>query len=83
MSTGSSLLTPADLPQFVDKVADKYICPVCGTVLRNAMQLQCGHQICEPCIDPLFGESEVASCPVKFDEECEKPFSRKEVNDLL
>lgn len=82
-SLGANMLSQSsDLPEFVNKVAEKYICCVCGTVLRNAMQLQCGHQICESCIDPLFGENDEATCPVMSDEECEQPFSKKEVNGL-
>ncbi|XP_062609235.1 TNF receptor-associated factor 3-like [Saccostrea cucullata] len=78
-SLGSSLLTSTELPHFVEKLPPKYVCPVCNFVLRNAMQLQCGHQICEPCIDPLFGEDETATCPVNTDEECEEPFTKNEV----
>ena len=72
-------LSAAEIPQFVDKLQEKYVCPVCNSVLRNAMQLQCGHKICEICIDPLFGENTKASCPVKTDEECEDSFSKNEV----
>nr|XP_022330856.1 TNF receptor-associated factor 3-like isoform X2 [Crassostrea virginica] len=72
-------LSAAEIPQFVNKLQDKYVCPVCNSVLRNAMQLQCGHQICETCIDPLFGENTKASCPVRTDEECEDSFSKNEI----
>ena len=72
-------LSAVEIPQFVDKLQKKYVCPVCNSVLRNAMQLQCGHQICETCIDPLFGENTKATCPVKTDEECEDSFSKNEV----
>lgn len=82
VSLGANLLT-AELLQFVHKLADKYVCPVCKLVLRNAMQLPCGHQICEPCIDTLFGESDNATCPVKDDEYCEEPFPKNQVNKLL
>nr|XP_022333101.1 TNF receptor-associated factor 3-like isoform X1 [Crassostrea virginica]XP_022333102.1 TNF receptor-associated factor 3-like isoform X1 [Crassostrea virginica] len=83
METSPASLNPslsaAEIPQFVDKLQEKYVCPVCNSVLRNAMQLQCGHQICEICIDPLFGENTKASCPVKTDEECEDSFSKNEI----
>lgn len=82
VSPAASLFT-AELPQFVYKLNDKYVCPVCKLVLRNAMQLPCGHQICELCIDMLFGESDNATCPVKDDEECEQPFPKNQVNKLL
>lgn len=82
VSPVASLFT-AELPQFVYKLNDKYVCPVCKLVLRNAMQLPCGHQICELCIDMLFGESDNATCPVKDDEECEQPFPKNQVNKLL
>lgn len=71
----------AELPHFVNILPDKYVCPVCKLVLRNAMQLPCGHQICEPCIDMLFGESDNATCPVKDDEICEQPFPRNQVKN--
>lgn len=79
VSLGANLLT-AELPQFVHKLTDKYVCPVCKLVLRNAMQLPCGHQICEPCIDLLFGESDNATCPVKDDEYCEEPFPKNQIH---
>ncbi|XP_062576865.1 TNF receptor-associated factor 3-like, partial [Saccostrea cucullata] len=78
-SLGSFLSTSTKLPHFVEKPPPKYVCPVCNFVLRNAMQLQCGHQICESCIDPLLGENQKATCPVNTDEECEEPFTKNEV----
>ena len=50
-------------PVFVD-VDDKYICPACNKVLQNPMQTECGHRICEPCLDDLLTQTDSAKCPV-------------------
>lgn len=47
------------------------------------MQLLCGYQICEFCIDTFFGESDNVICFVKDDEYCEQLFLKNQVNKLL
>lgn len=72
-----------ELSQFVYKLMDKYVCSVCKFVLRNVMQLSCGYQICEFCIDTFFGESDNVICFVKDDEYCEELFLKNQVNKLF
>jgi len=31
----------------------KLLCPSCGYVLRDAMQLDCGHHYCEACLSNM------------------------------
>ena len=42
------------LPDFVDKVEDKYLCSVCANVLQQPMQTQCGHRLCKTCCVDLL-----------------------------
>lgn len=38
--------------EFVKPIEDKYVCPICRTVLQDAMQTECGHRFCSSCIEP-------------------------------
>ncbi|XP_067052825.1 TNF receptor-associated factor 4-like isoform X2 [Acropora muricata] len=54
--------------EFVNKVEDDLICPICHLPLKKAVQtMQCGHRFCKACIDSHFASQETAgestSCP--------------------
>ncbi len=34
---------------------EKYLCPECSLLLRDAVQPSCGHWLCETCAEQLFG----------------------------
>ena len=38
-----------------EPVDNKYMCPVCLCVMRDAMQTSCGHRFCKPCITRVAG----------------------------
>lgn len=75
--SGSYLPAPTDSPEFVSLGLPNR-CPQCQGVLRHAMQLACGHHVCQnPCLDQLFGESEVILCEF---EDCGYEISKAQVN---
>ncbi|KAK3093913.1 hypothetical protein FSP39_021708 [Pinctada imbricata] len=79
-SMESSMRSPNDIhvPEFID-LPKGYVCIICASVLRNAMQLPCGHLLCEtPCVDVLFDNKEEATCPIR-EEDCLEPFKKREV----
>ncbi|XP_053384329.1 TNF receptor-associated factor 6-like [Mercenaria mercenaria] len=52
----------------------KYVCPVCLTVMKDAVQTSCGHRFCETCIRKVANRSGMCKCPVDntwFDTEFE------------
>ncbi|XP_015778038.1 PREDICTED: TNF receptor-associated factor 4-like [Acropora digitifera] len=54
--------------EFVNKVEDDLICPICHLPLKKAVQtMQCGHRFCKACIDSHFASQKTAgestSCP--------------------
>ena len=71
--------TPEDIPQFVRMDLTNYTCPVCRNILRDCLQLPCGHKVCgDPCIQQLFPDSlSDGTCPIN-DEDC-FPFPKTEV----
>ena len=71
--------TPSETPEFVNKnIIDIYKCPVTGDILRDCVQLPCGHKVSGPSVDDLFlNDSEEGICPIN-DEDC-FPFGRHEV----
>ncbi len=46
---GSMLLDEND-----GAILEKYNCPQCKQLLRNAVQPSCGHRLCEECAQGLF-----------------------------
>lgn len=38
-----------------EAVETKFICPVCLSVMREAMQTSCGHRFCKVCITRVTG----------------------------
>ncbi|XP_071159830.1 TNF receptor-associated factor 3-like [Mytilus edulis] len=78
MSSRSIISTPAETPEFVELDLRNNSCPICNNVLRDCVQLPCGHKTCESCIDQLFNNSiSEGTCPVN-DEDC-FAFSRSSV----
>ncbi|PVD37606.1 hypothetical protein C0Q70_00202 [Pomacea canaliculata] len=47
-----------------EPIDPKYSCPVCLTVMRNAMQTVCGHRFCRSCILRVIGDRQWGKCPV-------------------
>ena len=79
MSSRSIISTPAETPEFVELDLRNNSCPICHNVLRDCVQLPCGHKTCESCIDQLFTNSiSEGICPVN-DEDC-FAFSRSDVS---
>ena len=38
---------------FVEELHSRYECPICCLVLREPLQLQCGHRFCQTCFEKL------------------------------
>ena len=69
-SLRSIIPTPRDNPEFVELDLRHYTCPVCNNVLKDCVQLPCGHKVCETCVDTLFTDSSLdGQCPIN-DEDC-------------
>ncbi|XP_052057910.1 TNF receptor-associated factor 3-like [Mytilus californianus] len=78
ISSRSIISTPVEIPEFVEIDLRNNSCPICRNVLRDCVQLPCGHKTCESCIDQLFNNSiSEGTCPVN-DEDCFS-FSRNDV----
>ncbi|XP_033733796.1 TNF receptor-associated factor 3-like isoform X2 [Pecten maximus] len=75
LSLSSSLGTPEDTPEFVQLDPSCY-CVHCKLVVREALQLLCGHHVCLLCLDPLFGDEDVKICSV---DDCGYQISKSEV----
>ncbi|KAK7111855.1 TNF receptor-associated factor 6-like [Littorina saxatilis] len=45
-------------------VDNKYICPICLSVMCDAMQTVCGHRFCKSCITRVAGDRPWGRCPV-------------------
>ncbi|XP_074618714.1 TNF receptor-associated factor 4-like [Acropora palmata] len=55
--------------EFVDKVEDDLLCPICHLPLKEVIQTrQCGHRLCRACIDSHLARQETdgqqITCPV-------------------
>lgn len=74
--------TPRDTPDFVQEDLTQYKCPVSFDILRDCVQLPCGHKVCAHCVDRLFPDSiSDGQCPVN-EEDC-FPFQKNEVQYYL
>ncbi|XP_060063095.1 TNF receptor-associated factor 3-like [Ylistrum balloti] len=76
LSLSSSIETPGDTPEFVHLDPSCH-CIHCKLVVRDALQLICGHHVCKRCLNPLFGDQEHKRCP-EF-EDCGYDISKAEV----
>lgn len=61
--------TPPGHPDFVE-VDSKYMCVLCNNVLQDAVQTQCGHRLCQPCVDTYLQDHQPRPCPYQ-EEFCE------------
>lgn len=61
--------TPPGHPEFVG-VDSKYVCVLCNNVLQDAVQTQCGHRLCQPCVDTYLQDGQPRPCPYQ-EEFCE------------
>ena len=52
-----------DEPQFVEKVSDDLMCPICLTLLQEPQQTNCGHEFCRECVRPLM-RGGTLTCPI-------------------
>ena len=54
------------IDSFVDRAAAKeFECAICTEVLRDAMVLPCGHELCTVCVDSLSSRgSQTCVCPL-------------------
>ena len=50
-------------PEFVEKVSDDLVCPVCRTLLQEPQQTDCGHDFCRDCVRHLMKDGKL-TCPV-------------------
>ena len=50
-------IIPLDSYIFIDnnkEQVDKYQCPKCENILRDAVQTSCGHWLCQGCAEEMF-----------------------------
>ena len=53
------------LPEFIGRLEDKYLCPVCQNVLQQPLQTECGHRLCKACVLELCQKRAApVRCPV-------------------
>ena len=52
-----------DEPQFVEKVKDDLMCPICHMLLQDPQQTNCGHEFCRKCVRPLM-RGGTLTCPI-------------------
>ena len=52
-----------DEPQFVEKVSDDLMCPICLMLLQEPQQTNCGHEFCRECVRPLM-RGGTLTCPI-------------------
>ena len=53
----STLTTSVDFSIFIDNnktQLEKYQCPKCQYILRDAVQTSCGHWLCQGCAEEMF-----------------------------
>ncbi|XP_019860774.1 PREDICTED: TNF receptor-associated factor 3-like [Amphimedon queenslandica] len=41
---------------------EKYVCPKCDGILRDAVQTSCGHWLCNDCAEEIFDKKETTPC---------------------
>ncbi|XP_055879886.1 TNF receptor-associated factor 3-like [Biomphalaria glabrata] len=61
-------LVPEDDPILVNP-DPKYFCPVHGGLLREAVQTECGHRLCQACVGLYLGSDKKKRCPAN-EEDC-------------
>ncbi|XP_067681954.1 TNF receptor-associated factor 3-like isoform X2 [Haliotis asinina] len=66
------------IPNFVH-LEERFKCPVCLEVLKNAVQTSCGHRMCEECSLTIFAKGEPAQCPASDPEEPCEPIYKKQL----
>jgi uncharacterized paraquat-inducible protein A len=54
-------------------VGSAYLCGICTLILRDPVQLNCGHRQCKSCVESKI-EGEKIKCP-----ECQEETNQKEV----
>ena len=53
----STLITSVNSSVFIDnnrEELEKYQCPKCQYILRDAVQTSCGHWLCQGCAEEMF-----------------------------
>ena len=55
---------PVDIVIFKNKdVFNRYRCPKCDSLLREAVQLSCGDRLCKSCADEVIARHASPVCP--------------------
>ena len=65
-----------DIPREVFKDSeslDRYSCVKCDSLLRDPVQLGCGHRVCKLCADELIANKTTPQCP-----ECDDDISEED-----
>ena len=64
----NSVLAPREIFKESESL-DRYSCIKCNTLLRDPVQLSCGHRVCKQCADELIDNAETTPlCPDCGDE---------------
>lgn len=50
--------------RYVRELDEMYYCVYCKNVLQDPCQLQCGHRVCQKCVDPLLHSNDASGKPV-------------------
>ncbi|XP_019852876.1 PREDICTED: TNF receptor-associated factor 3-like isoform X1 [Amphimedon queenslandica] len=92
----SRVLMKSDLLTENNKdILEKYVCPKCDGILRDAVQTSCGHWLCHGCAEEIFDKKETATpycprtdCGEELTTEEGRPFFpdrfvRKEINRFI
>lgn len=67
---------PIDMVNFKDNDAfNRYRCPECNLLLKEAVQLSCGHRLCRSCAEARTAEYSPQLCPVA---DCKEPIDAED-----
>ena len=53
---------------------DRYVCLKCELLLKDPVQLCCGHRLCKSCAEDILAEKAPAQCPRQ---DCKQDFAQK------
>ncbi|XP_011409432.1 PREDICTED: TNF receptor-associated factor 2-like, partial [Amphimedon queenslandica] len=56
-------------------ILEQYVCPKCDGILRDAVQISCGHWLCHGCAEEIFKKETIPYCPRT---DCGEEFTNEE-----